>query len=350
MKFVQTINYLQMGGAEALLLLEAEELIRRGHSVEVIALEPGNEKMEKRYLDRGIYFRILKKPRYRSLFEYLVIVKNIKPDVIHTHLYPAMLYGAIAKVLGFTERLIHTEHNTTNNRRKWYLWPLDFLLYIPSNFVICISEGVRKATVRWNPSLARRKAMVIDNAISPSKRLPLNYIKNSPFKLVTVGRLVEDKNIALQIDLLARIEGLTLDIIGDGHLLIELKRLAEYLGVSNRVRFLGVLADLKDVYSQYDAYIHTATLEGFGLVVAESMSAGLPVIVPVIPGVSEVAGNAGLFFQSNNIEDLERVVRKLLVQNEDSLKQQHEISVAQSKKFLIEEHVDKLLEAYTKAA
>lgn len=346
MKIVHTINSLAMGGAEKLVLLEMLELNRRGHDTTVITLWPGEHNMTKRFQNSGLKVISLSGAKYYSIPEYIRIIKSLAPDILHTHLYPALLYGNVAHSITGPFRLFHTEHNTTNNRRRLYLWPFDVGMYIKLNHLICISEGVLVATKKWNPLLREGKAVVIENAIEPSMQKKEFTNCSDIIRLISVGRLVNDKNYHLQLRLVESLPNLELDIYGDGPLRNELENLASALNITSRVRFMGISPNLIKLYKNYDGYLHTATLEGFGLVVAEAMSAGLPTFVPDIPGVREVVGDAGFLYPANSMTDLQAIVETVFQNSKQELERVGVRAIEASQRYSIERHVDKLEKLY----
>jgi glycosyltransferase involved in cell wall biosynthesis len=125
-------------------------------------------------------------------------------------------------------------------------------------------------------------------------QLPLRLSPQGVTSLVTVGRLIGRKNIQgviAAMGLLARRGGappIELVVVGEGPLRPELEALAAREGVAGRVIFLGRSDDatMARVLRGADAFVlpqirtdDTRELEGFGLVVADAMAAGLPVVV-----------------------------------------------------------------------
>jgi glycosyltransferase involved in cell wall biosynthesis len=105
------------------------------------------------------------------------------------------------------------------------------------------------------------------------------------FKIISVGRLVPDKNFGTLIR--AAPAGAELEIVGTGFLEDELKRLAR--GSAVRVNFRGHVApeQLPGLYASADVYALISTYEPFGVAVREAAAAGLPIVC------SRVAGAAG---------------------------------------------------------
>ena len=112
--------------------------------------------------------------------------------------------------------------------------------------------------------------------------------RSGPLTVLSVGRLVPDKNFAALIEAVARVPGgVALELAGTGFLEPELRRHAERLGVP--VRFHGHVtpADLPRLYVAADVYALVSTYEPFGVSVREAAAAGLPIVC------SRVAGAAG---------------------------------------------------------
>ena len=101
-------------------------------------------------------------------------------------------------------------------------------------------------------------------------------------RFVHNGRLVTHKGLDLAIRAVARAkQPVELDIIGHGPVEPALKELANQLGVSDRVRFLGWIEDhakLPETLCAYRGYVFPSLAEANGIVVQEAMLLGLPVI------------------------------------------------------------------------
>lgn len=144
-------------------------------------------------------------------------------------------------------------------------------------------------------------------------------------ELVCVGRL--DQKIKGQ-DLLIRalaysslayphIADYNLTLIGGGPDEESLKKLAASLGIASRVKFLGAMSR-SEIYSllpSFDLFVLPSRQEGFGLVLAEAMAAGLPVIASNLPGPLEImkGGRFGLSFQAGSAVSLAEALEKAAV-------------------------------------
>ncbi len=83
--------------------------------------------------------------------------------------------------------------------------------------------------------------------------------------------------------------------MGDGPHRASLEARARRAGVANRVRFVGALpsAALPDVYASGDAFVFPSTTETQGLVLAEALAAGLPVVAIDTPASRDVLAGHG---------------------------------------------------------
>jgi len=98
--------------------------------------------------------------------------------------------------------------------------------------------------------------------------------------------------------------------------------LADNLGISESVRFLGMVDDVAGLLHSVDLYVHSSKSEGCPNAVLEAMSAGLPVVATDIPGISDAVGSEGLDFlaPSGDPESLSDHILKFI---ENELMRQH---------------------------
>jgi glycosyltransferase involved in cell wall biosynthesis len=111
-----------------------------------------------------------------------------------------------------------------------------------------------------------------------------------PVRVLTVGRLVPDKNLALLIEVFAECsfdeEEASLEVCGTGPLEGELRALASRLGVPVRFRGYTPPSSLPQVYADADILALVSTYEPFGVTVREAAATGLPVICSARAGAA----------------------------------------------------------------
>lgn len=150
--------------------------------------------------------------------------------------------------------------------------------------------------------VAAARVHVVPNGVAPEFFLPPREAARSerpgPMRLLYVGRLGAQKNVARLIDAMALVkEPVTLRIVGDGELRAPLTAQAAELGLlEGGVEFAGRLdgGDLVEAYAAADAFVLPSDREGMALVAIEAMAAGLPVLATAVPGNTELLADAGL--------------------------------------------------------
>jgi glycosyltransferase involved in cell wall biosynthesis len=113
--------------------------------------------------------------------------------------------------------------------------------------------------------------------------------------VLAVSRIAKEKHLDVAIDAIARVRDAVLAIVGDGPDRAALEARANALGIRDRVRFTGALdpAALPDLYAASDAFVFPSPTETQGLVLAEALAAGLPVVAVDVPVNREVLGGFG---------------------------------------------------------
>jgi len=137
--------------------------------------------------------------------------------------------------------------------------------------------------------------------------------------VIFTGRLVPHKGVDVLLQALARLPAdVVAVVVGAGPRLPSLVGLARRLGVEERVRFCPAVTDeaLPRYLALANVFVFPSQnrLEGFGLVIAEAMAAGLPVVIADMPGVREVIepGREGLLAEPLIADDLSEKIRTLL--------------------------------------
>jgi len=135
--------------------------------------------------------------------------------------------------------------------------------------------------------------------------------------LINVARLSREKNHALLVRAFSKAvqscPNLELWLVGDGELRRDIEELVKQLGLEEKVKFFGVRSDVPELLSQADIFVLSSDYEGFGLVVAEAMAAGLPVIATAIGGIPEIleGGRAGILVPPKDVDALAKAIVEL---------------------------------------
>lgn len=139
-------------------------------------------------------------------------------------------------------------------------------------------------------------------------------------KVIFVGRLVEQKNLPMWLDIAERVAQVvpeaSFELIGDGVLRQELERLVAQKGLVGKVFFKGFVAygDLPKLYGEASVFLITSFYEGFGRVVAEALANRLAVVAPNITGIEDIVvdGRSGYLHLPGDVEGMATSVTNLL--------------------------------------
>lgn len=149
----------------------------------------------------------------------------------------------------------------------------------------------------------------------------INYNNNSK-KIISIGRLTYQKGFDLLLRAWSLIEkkypDWTYDIYGDGEELNFLGDLRKKLKIE-RLVFKGFSDNLAEKYRESSFFVLSSRFEGFGMVLVEAHSFGLPTIsfdCPSGPGDIIINDFNGILVQNGNVEQLAKAI-ELLINDED---------------------------------
>ena len=159
------------------------------------------------------------------------------------------------------------------------------------------------------------KIKVIPNGIYPENFKP----KKKEKKVLVVTRLFERKGVQYIIDAMRDIKNYELVICGDGPYLKKLEHQISKLNVTN-IHLLGYISyeRLKYEYETSSIFVFTSTAESFGIVLLEAMSSGCAIITTNNSGCSEVVDDAALLVRPKKSSNIKEALIKLI--NNDQLR------------------------------
>jgi glycosyltransferase involved in cell wall biosynthesis len=173
-------------------------------------------------------------------------------------------------------------------------------------------DNIRRRTMHPNVRLVYNG--IHANQIATRRREDRGRERGSPFRMVQVGRIIpEIKGHDVSLQALARCSRehnwneWQLDIIGEGPGRGAVQSMADSLGLSERIRFLGTLPqeEIHATLSTYDLLLQPSRRESFGNTIIEAMAARVPVLVSSIPAPMEIIdnGNFGYAFKRDDVVD-----------------------------------------------
>ena len=316
MKVLHLINTLSTGGAEMHLLTLCRYLKRQNVEIVVVCLREHVKDSRSLRLDfEEEAIRVINlqaDSRYDSLFLGRIarVLREERPDILHTHLPRADFAGAFARVFHPGLVWVCSVHAIYSEdwSGRWSL-PLFNLLWRRADVLVCISHAVREWLV--GRGVPPDKARVIHYGIEPAKfseprvNLREQWGLNDNAVVGSIGRLELRKGHDLLIqampELCMRVPSARLLIAGHdprGYG-ATLRRLIDRLGLEEKVRLVGFQNDVVSFLNALDVFAFASSSEGFGQVLVEAMAAAKPVVASKISPLTEIVvdGNTGLLVE-----------------------------------------------------
>lgn len=157
---------------------------------------------------------------------------------------------------------------------------------------------------------------IINNGFEPKDIKYQNNDKRFDNAVLFCGKIRKIKGIDILLDAILLMEDVELHIAGSGNgkfyedFLRKLKSLN-----TQRIKFLGHVKNMDDIYNKYKILVVPSRSEGFGFVVLEGVSNSLKVICNDIPPFRELFSEIGVeFYKKNSPEDLSKKIDYFLKQ------------------------------------
>lgn len=162
-----------------------------------------------------------------------------------------------------------------------------------------------------HPNKMRIVPLGVDTTLFRPRSIP--KITSVP-RLLAVGSLSIVKGHDRLLEALACLPGVSLDIVGEGPLLPQLRAQAAKLGIAERVIFHGAVTHdtLPRFYQEATLHILTSQHEAFGMVVIEAAACGLPTVGFALGVLPELSDFAGIAVPPNDMSALVAAIQSLL--------------------------------------
>lgn len=298
---MQIIGNSVIGGAERHLLELVQGLGRSGVGVQVICPRPGplTEQLETLSIPVRCIEMVSPWPgdEYaldaQALETLAAVLREMRPDVVHSHLYPAHLHASLAAQEVGIPAIVHTAHTII-------VRPGDVLLsHITTAYTIAVSHAA--ARLLLNAGVPPERIEVIYNGVAPEhfeqdreavERARANLNLGPGSVLGTVARLSPEKGIDVLLRAVQRVKrifpAVTALVIGDGPQAAQLHRLAGELELHESVRFLGARHDVPVLNRLLDVFVLPSREEACPMALLEAMAAGKAVVATAVGGSPEV--------------------------------------------------------------
>jgi glycosyltransferase involved in cell wall biosynthesis len=314
-----------VGGASIHVRDLARAFVERGDEVTVVM--GGEGPVSEQLAAAGVPVRSLRylaRPLHplndiRALGEVTGAMAELKPDLVSTHTAKAGWIGrAAARRLGIPA--VYTPHGWSIGPRVsrgqgMLFGAAERVAARWCGAIVCVCEQERQLALAKGIAPAG-KLVVIHNGVRDIDPGLAAHPERGPVRLCSVARFAAPKDHHTLLSALGRLGSETweLDLVGDGPLLPEIRARAEALGLGQRIRFHGYVADPADVLGAAQVFVLASRSEAFPRSILEAMRAGLPVAASNVGGVGEavVDGSTGLLTPPGDAAGLAMAIGRLL--------------------------------------
>lgn len=317
MKILRLTTLLDFGGIETKMANLSTYNDKENEWV-FVALGKGGEAEKKirangkRTLVLGFDYKI---PSIKTIWKCYKLLKEEKPDVLHTSGAEANFFGYFAGRMAGVPKIIVEEigiPNQSSVAKKIFRFIFRNADYAVGESKVVVDHFVE--TYQLDPN----KAKVVSNFGLFQYDLSQLIVQKeeSIFNIVMISRLEKVKNIEGVINVVARLCDTTsrnfrLTIAGSGVLEHELKKKVEEMNLQNHVHFLGFITDPYPHLCNADLYVLNSHSEGFSNSLVEAMYSGTPVLSTTVGAASDIIEDSKNGFLTS-VNDEEELYLKLL--------------------------------------
>jgi glycosyltransferase involved in cell wall biosynthesis len=384
-KIIHIITRLILGGAQENTLITCKLLAERGHDVTLVtgpALGPEGELFNQA---KGQDYEVVVIDRLRrainpyndavSYFQIKKLLRELKPDIVHTHSAKAGILGRFAghalkgKWSVNLPAIVHTIHGLAFHPyqsellNKFYI-AIERSTAKRTDFFITVADAMTAQATAVGIGTPERYVTAY-SAIEEEEFLkPISQEHRGDFRrkhgiaddavvLVSIARLFMLKGheyiVESAKELSKRFENCVWLFVGDGNLSEQFKERAHRLGLDERIKFAGLLppSEIPLAIQSSDILVHCSLREGLARALPQGMLCGKPAISFDVDGAREVVNeNTGRLIEPKNVEQLTEACAELIVDKDlrERLGEQARQSV--KKKFAPDTMVDTIEQVY----
>lgn len=272
------------GGTERVTTLIANELVKLSYNVSIISLTGGKKPFFE--LDDSIRTYSLYSDKVSFKTNFFGVVYKLRNFVKNNKIDSFVVVDSISCI--FT---VPALYGLKINHICWEHFNFNVTLGVKSrdlgrrlaarycNYVVTLTERDKEL---WEQGLVNIRAKIVSIA-NPTPYENMNHIPSLEYKTVlAIGRLTYQKGFDLLIDAWALVcetnFDWTLRIVGSGEDEENLKKQAQSLGIENRIDFVSATKNVEQYFKTSSLYCLSSRFEGFGLVMIEAQSFGLPIV------------------------------------------------------------------------
>jgi glycosyltransferase involved in cell wall biosynthesis len=360
MRVLHVIARLNVGGTARYITRLAEELPK--HKIEIFVAtgfvqgseqeDPSAKKLKViRIASLGRQINPIKD--HFAFKQLLDVIKDVKPDILHTHTFKAGYIGRIKtkeinKAAGKQVKFVHTFHGHLfddpefSGLKSLVITSLERRFAKNTDAIVTIGAQVGKELLERKIGQPKQFTNI------PPGVEPLKIPKAKPRKKITIGwiaRVTGVKNPLRALEIAKQFPDAQFLIAGGGDMLDQVKAQAPH-----NTKVLG-WTDASKFFAASDIILSTSENEGMPIALIEAQLAGKPVVATNVGGVAEVVlNNKTGFVTRKNTEDLAEALEKLIKSKALRTAQSKAAKVHATKTFSVEKMIQAHVSLYKKLA
>jgi len=325
------------GGAGRATFNIAKELCKMGHQVDILTSAYKDHKRDE-VIDGVQICRVLSKKKHIletdlvgillytifGMYKFRKLVKQKDYDLTHSFFsIPAGIISLFGKKVYGIPYVVSLRGSDVPNYDPYKLnyihkisKPLTKFIWQNAIKTVALSNGLKDLALKTYPTL---NIAVVYNGIDTTifKRLRRKN-ESDNVKLICVARVLKRKGIHHLLLALSQmnLNNVELLIVGTGNFENDLKGLSAKFNLDETISFYGYCDNnkLPELYSDADIFVLPSLTESFGIVFAEAMACGLPIIGTTAGGIPEVVRNGenGILVPPGNVNKLKNALVMLI--------------------------------------
>ncbi len=233
--------------------------------------------------------------------------------MIHTHIYPGMIVGMVAKYLTGIKFVATIQGGDVGDYEEvfghfgWFFKKIISLSLSRADKIHCVSNFLKQVVIKLG--VPAEKIDVIPNGVDITKFSPkAGHQKSSTIRFISTSRFEKKNNLVQLIEVIEELRrnniDIKLDIFGEGSQEKDIRNKINELGLGNYIKLKGYINhnNLSKILPQYNFFIRLSTQEGFGISFIEAMACGVIPIGTNVGGIIDIISHQ----QSGYLINLEK--------------------------------------------
>lgn len=284
--------------------------------------------------------------------------RQTKQDIFHSTYFTLPSNGRHPKVISIYDMMDEIYAPINKRPSQWEIVARKRTCILEADLILSISQHTTQDIIKYCP-IDAKKIVTVPLGVGQEfcrlgdedkkRQFRTKYGLQRPFFLY-VGNRRFIKNFFQLLRAYAELEeNRDVDLVavgGETEWTKEEQVLLAVKNLSGRVRHLPMLSDEELVlaYNAALAFIYPSLYEGFGLPILEAMACGTPVVASDVASIPEVGGDAALYFNPQEPEDMRAALEAVL--DSDKRHALAEKGMVRARQFSWEETARQWLEAY----